>query len=108
MPKIVAQIVDAYVLRPAGTGEPVRAAGGGWEVLQMRRTAAERVRHTWQTVHGSIEPGETAWAAALREVREETSLAVRELYQLDHVNVFYMACNDTVPLAAAIPAEQPQ
>ena len=90
MPKIVAQVVDAYVLRPGGSDQPGRAAGGGWEVLQMRRTAGEPVGRTWQTVHGFIEPG----------VSEETSLAVRELYQLDHVNVFYMAYNDTVNLCA--------
>jgi 8-oxo-dGTP pyrophosphatase MutT (NUDIX family) len=52
-------------------GVPVRrGAGGGWEVLCL-----ERPRYgDWSLPKGHLEPGETAEAAALRELEEETGV----------------------------------
>nr|WP_150852027.1 NUDIX domain-containing protein [Sinorhizobium arboris] len=56
----------------------LRLVEGQPEVLLLRRN------HTligeWCQIAGAIENGEKAWEAALREVKEETGLACRQLY----------------------------
>lgn len=89
-------VVDVLVIRP-------RAAGGdggvaGWRVLLLQRGPGVRSPGSWETVHGSIERGERPDAAALREVEEETGLAVERLYSI-RVQPFYLAKLDTVQLA---------
>jgi mutator protein MutT len=42
---------------------------------------------TWSLPGGRIEPGETAEAAAIREVREETGIAISGLTRIDRVEV---------------------
>jgi len=65
--------IDAYLLRPGGSG---------LEVLVLRRAAGGRSPGSWETVHGHIEPGETPVQAALRELREETGLEPVRLYNV--------------------------
>ncbi|HEY5819694.1 MAG TPA: NUDIX domain-containing protein [Mesorhizobium sp.] len=66
------------------------------EVLLMRRN------HTlvgeWCQVAGSIENGEKAWRAALREVREVTGLECLSLYSADICEQFYEADRDSISL----------
>ena len=50
----------------------IRHAATGPEVLLLRRTRS--LAGEWCQIAGAIEPGETAWQAALRETREETGL----------------------------------
>ena len=50
----------------------------------------------WSTVRGKVEAGETGWAAAMRELREETGITPIEFYQLDTVDVFYLHGDDTI------------
>lgn len=50
----------------------------------------------WQPVTGSIEEGETAVEAALRELNEETGLRPLRFYNADYVETFYAADNDCV------------
>ena len=50
----------------------------------------------WSTVRGRIEAGETAWAAALRELKEEAGITPIEFYQLDTVDIFYLHQDDTI------------
>jgi dATP pyrophosphohydrolase len=82
-------MVACFVVRP---GERT----GTHELLQLRRAAADFMGGAWSTVRGRIEQGETAWAAALRELREEAGLNPREFYQLDTVDIFYLHRDDTL------------
>jgi len=82
-------MVSCFVIRP-------NAAGTGWEFLQLRRCQDDFLGGTWQTVYGTSEGGEAPAAAALRELREETALVPLELYQLNDVDVFYIAQHDTL------------
>ncbi|MBF6599848.1 MAG: NUDIX domain-containing protein [Dehalococcoidia bacterium] len=56
---------------------------------------------TWQAVHGMIEPGETAYAAARREMAEETGLAPARFFRTDYVETFYSDATDAVHLVPA-------
>lgn len=86
-----------------------RRAGKTWEFLQLRRRDDDYLGGTWSTVYGMMEPGETAWQAALRELREEAGLTPAEFYRVPTVRSFYTSVNDTlwqVPaFAAIVPAD---
>jgi len=81
--------VDTYALR--GAGERL-------EVLALRRGAAGRNPGSWETVHGTIEPGETPVQASLRELREETGLTPEKFYNLSRTEAFYQHRADEVAL----------
>jgi len=81
--------VDIYVLRQGAAG---------LDVLVLRRGAGGRCPGAWETVHGSIEPGETPVQAALRELHEETGLAPLRLYNASRVESFYRHRVDEVAL----------
>lgn len=87
----------------------VRAAGTSHEFLQLHRAIGDFLGGTWQAVSGAIEPGETAWQAALRELREETGIVPVEFYRLPVVNTFYISEGDTlwhsVPFCAIVAAD---
>ena len=74
-----------------------------WRVLTVQRSPATRCPGTWETVHGRIEAGEEPEDAALREVREETGLAVQRLYNVS-VQPFYLHRTHTVELAVVFAA----
>lgn len=96
MPTIVSHIIDAYLFRrtPAGV-----------EFLLLKRSPGKILAETWQSVHGKIETGETAVAAARRELHEETGLVPLRFWQLDYVNTFYVAATDQVHLCPCFAAE---
>ncbi len=52
----------------------------------------------WQIVTGWIEPGEKAFEAALREVREETGLRPARFWSVPYVGSFYDPDQDTLNL----------
>jgi dATP pyrophosphohydrolase len=76
----------------------VRTSEGGslCEFLQLRRSPGEFLAGAWSTVRGKIEAGETAWQAALRELKEEAGLVPEEFFQLDTVDMFYLHGDDTL------------
>lgn len=83
--------VCCYVVRPD-------AEGALRELLQLRRAPGEFMGGSWSTVRGRIEASEKAWQAALRELREEAGIVPEpdEFYQLDTVDTFYLAADDTI------------
>lgn len=72
--------VDTFVLRDRGAG---------LEALVLRRGPGGRNPGSWETVHGTIEPGESPVDAARRELAEETGLAALRLYNLSRVESFF-------------------
>jgi dATP pyrophosphohydrolase len=91
MTDIVVGVVDVYVVRPS------------WHVLLLQRREGTRCPGSWETVHGHIEPSESPEAAAVREVREETGLAVERLYNVT-VQPFYLHRYGAVQLAVVFAA----
>jgi dATP pyrophosphohydrolase len=87
--------VDTYVLRPAGRG---------FEVLALQRGPGGRCPGSWETVHGTIERGETPVQASQREMREETGLVPERLYNVSRVEAFYQHRTDEVALIPAFAA----
>lgn len=74
----------------------LREVAGDAEVLLLRRN------HTligeWCQIAGAIEEGETAWQAALRELKEETSLTPIRFYSGDINEAFYEADRDAITI----------
>lgn len=81
--------VDTYALR---------GAGAGLEILVLRRGPAGRNPGSWETIHGTIESGETPVQASLRELREETGLVPEKFYNLSRTEAFYQHRTDQLAL----------
>jgi dihydroneopterin triphosphate diphosphatase len=86
--------VDVFVIRPLSSG---------WRVLALQRDVNTRCPGAWEPVHGHIEPGEEPQDAAVREVREETGLAIERLYVV-RVQPFYLRKTRTVQMAIVFAA----
>lgn len=82
-------MVACFIVRPDQSGHLS-------ELLQLRRSPGKYLGGAWSTVRGKIEGTETAWAAALRELKEETGLLPDQFYQLDTVDIFYLHGDDTL------------
>ena len=89
-----AGVVDVFVLR---------RRAGEWDALVLERAPGVRCPGAWETVHGTIEPGERPEDAAIREVREETGLLIDRLYNVT-VQPFYLHQQSTVMLAVVFAA----
>ena len=94
MTRVNVGTVDVFLIAP----DPA-----GWGVLALQRSLGTRCPTAWETVHGRIEPGESPEQAAVREVREETGLAVERLYNVI-VQPFYLHTLATVELAVVFAA----
>lgn len=95
-------LIQCYVVRPVGITH---------EFLQLHRSPGQLMGGTWQPVTGRIEPGECAWQAALRELKEETALEPLELYSVEAVQMYYMQVDDAiwhaVPFCAYVRPDAP-
>lgn len=96
MPKIASNIVDCY---------PFRRTSQDLEFLMLQRASDRYLGDTWHAVSGHIEAGETAQAAAIRELREEAGLEPLRLWQLQFVNTFFIAKLDTIMMCPGFAAE---
>ena len=86
--------IDVYLIGPRTDG---------WRILTLQRSKSTRCPMAWETVHGRIETGEEPERAAVREVREETGLEVKRLYNVC-VQPFYLHRSHTVELAVVFAA----
>jgi dATP pyrophosphohydrolase len=90
VPKIAADIVDAYVFRRVNARV---------QFLLLQRREDLPLGGTWQSIHAKIEPNETALEAAERAVRVSTGLQIADAYSADYINQFYDHETDTIILA---------
>ena len=81
----------------------VKGAGADTRVLLLQR-ASECLRGVWSYVAGHIEPNETAWQAASRELAEETGLVPQALYATSFCEQFYDVSSDCVMVVPAFVA----
>jgi 8-oxo-dGTP pyrophosphatase MutT (NUDIX family) len=86
--------IDVYLISPRTDG---------WRILTLQRSKTTRCPMAWETVHGRLEAGEEPEQGALREVREETGLDVKRLYNVC-VQPFYLHRSHTVELAVVFAA----
>jgi type II secretory ATPase GspE/PulE/Tfp pilus assembly ATPase PilB-like protein/8-oxo-dGTP pyrophosphatase MutT (NUDIX family) len=94
MTQIVPGVVEVYV---------IRHNDGEWRVLVLQR-AADTIRPgSWETVYGKIDSGERPEQAALRELREETGLEVKALYNVT-VSSFFLHTSQTIQMAIVFAA----
>lgn len=77
--------------------------------LMLKRSKSETLYpDIWQMVSGSIEKGETALAASLRELKEETGFTPLRFWNVPYMNTFLDAGNDIVHISAVFAAEMPR
>ena len=91
------RVVDVYPYR--------LLANGPAEFLVLRRAAGARYAGQWRMIGGEVEPGETAHAAARRELVEETGHRPVRFWALPSVNAFYEWQANRLTLAPAFAAE---
>ena len=60
---------------------------------------ADSLEGVWCQVAGKLEEGETAWRAALRELKEETGLTPQTLFSADICEQFYEPDQDAITMA---------
>lgn len=97
MTEVVSLIVEVCVFRMNGN----RPA-----YLLLRRSAGESVYPgLWQIVTGTVEPGEKALDAALREVREETGAAPERFWVVPFTHAFYDHRRDAVNIVPFFAAQ---
>jgi len=99
MPSLSTHAVDVYAYRETA---------GETEWLVARRAAGHAYAGTWRMIGGKLDDGEAAWAAALRELAEETGFApgrgLLDLWAIPSVNAHYQPGPDRVVLAPAFAA----
>jgi type II secretory ATPase GspE/PulE/Tfp pilus assembly ATPase PilB-like protein/8-oxo-dGTP pyrophosphatase MutT (NUDIX family) len=86
--------VEVYVIHPHPDG---------WRVLLLQRTGQTIRPGSWEVVTGSIDGDERPEAAAVRETREETGLAISRLYCVA-VQPFYLPRRASLQLAVIFAA----
>ncbi len=90
MPRIISDIVDAYI---------VRRIHSRIQFLLLLRRPDAALGNTWQSIHEQVQHGETALSAAERGVATATGLPVSEAYSADFINQVFDHTRDAIVLA---------
>ncbi|MEX0639130.1 MAG: NUDIX domain-containing protein [Balneolaceae bacterium] len=96
MPSVGTGLIDLY---------PYRIENGFPQFLLLKRASKKIYAGQWRMVGGKVKKGENAWAAALRELKEETGLSPKIMWTVPTLNHFYEAGSDTLHLIPAFAAE---
>ncbi len=78
--RIISNMIEAHIFRETENG---------LEFLLLKRAEKEIYPGLWQMVTGEVEADETAYQAALREIKEETGLTPERIWVVPNVNTFY-------------------
>ena len=90
MPKVISRYVEVSIFSVEKVGT---------RFLLLRRKEDDPLYPgIWQIVTGTIEPGEHAVDAALREILEETGLTVEAFWTVPHINLLYSHSDDAIEL----------
>ncbi len=89
MSDIIVRVIDAYIFS---------RTKNGLKFLLLKRAKTKMYEHLWQGVAGKIEKNETAWQAAIRELKEETGFSPIKMFVADHISRFYEADFDRINL----------
>lgn len=81
------KLIDVY---------PYRTVDGSPEFLLFKRAKGKIYHGQWRMIGGKVEPGETYWQAALRELKEETGLIPELFWTLPSLNSFYEYKSDSL------------
>ncbi|MCC5941747.1 MAG: NUDIX domain-containing protein [Balneolaceae bacterium] len=84
---------------------PYRIKGSSPEFLLLKRAKGHVYYGQWRMVGGKVKQGETYWQAALRELKEETSLSPVKFWTIPGVNHFYEQKTDMIHSIPAFAAE---
>lgn len=93
MPKVVSDIVDAYV---------VRRLNARVQFMLLQRSQDVLMPLSWQGFHAQIQENEPTLAAAIRAVRSYCGLNVSAIYASDYVNQFFDETRDVLVLAPVL------
>jgi len=96
MPTIASDTIIVYVFRRFGIIS---------QYLMLRKGHSTANVRDWEPFLGDLAEGETAVAAAIREIREKLGLRVISLWALDGVHMNYDAATDRINLSPILAAE---
>lgn len=93
MPQITSHTIQAHAVR-------FNLELNRYEMLILKRSPSARLyADTWQVVTGRVEHGETAFAAALRELKEETSFVPLKAWTVPYVASYFVTGKDEIGMA---------
>lgn len=87
--EIKSNLVEAHI---------VRIKNNKVEFLLLQRSENEKYPNIWQMVTGKIRDDELAYETAKREIFEETSLVIDNLFVVPNVNHFYDSNDNSMNL----------
>lgn len=96
MTELIIRVIDCWIFRKSPDG---------LRFLIMKRASEKLYAGIYHCVHGKIQEGETAWQAAVREMREETGLKPSRFWVLDGTSSFYEAKEDRMNMVPVFAAE---
>lgn len=94
--KINSNLIEAHIFR---------IINDEIEFLLLKRSPDQYYPNLWQMVSGKIKENETAYNAALREIKEETDLTPEKFWVIPTVNSFYSPDKDYICLLPVFAAK---